>query len=196
MTGIEILSPLAGWAGPLDEVDDEVFAARMLGDGIAIDPTDEILCAPCDGEITALPESAHAVTIRSDHGAELLLHVGIDTVALKGAGFQAIVAAGQRVTAGQALIRFDPDRLARSARSLVTPVIVTEPERFQIAWRREPGTVRTGELIMKLRRRRRSDAGGRSGRRQDRRNAPHGARTRLARPSGRDPCAKSQAASR
>ena len=111
----------------------------------------KILCAPCDGEITALPESAHAVTMRSDHGAELLLHVGIDTVALKGAGFQAVVAAGQRVTAGQALIRFDPDLLARSARSLVTPVIVTEPERFQIAWRREPGTVRRGELIMKLR---------------------------------------------
>ncbi len=117
----------------------------MLGDGIAIDPTDEILCAPCDGEIIALPESAHAVTMRSDHGAELLLHVGIDTVALKGAGFQALVAAGQRVTAGQALIRFDPDRLARNARSLVTPVIVTEPERFQIAWRREPGTVRRGD---------------------------------------------------
>ena len=151
MTGIEILSPLAGWAGTLDEVDDEVFAARMLGDGIAIDPTDAVLCAPCDGEITALPESAHAVTMRSDHGAELLLHVGIDTVALKGAGFQAVVAAGHRVTAGQPLIRFDPDRLARNARSLVTPVIVTEPERFQIAWRREPGTVRRGELIMTLR---------------------------------------------
>ena len=151
MTSFSILSPLAGWAGPLDEVDDDVFAARMLGDGLAIDPTDKTLCAPCDGEITALPESAHAVTIRSAHGAQLLLHVGIDTVALKGAGFQALVVAGERVTAGQALIRFDPDLLARSARSLLTPVIVTEPERFQIAWRREPGTVRTGELIMKLR---------------------------------------------
>ena len=151
MTGLSILSPLAGWAGPLDEVDDEVFAARMLGDGLAIDPTDNTLCAPCDGDIVALPESAHAVTIRSAQGAQLLLHVGIDTVALKGAGFQALVVAGERVTAGQALIRFDPDRLARNARSLITPIIVTEPERFQIAWRREPGTVRTGELIMKLR---------------------------------------------
>ena len=151
MTDFALLSPLSGWAGPLDEVDDDVFAARMLGDGLAIDPTDNILCAPCDGEIATLPESAHAVTIRSDQGAQLLLHVGIDTVTLKGAGFQAVVTAGQRVTAGQPLIRFDPDRLARRARSLVTPVIVTEPERFQIAWRRDPGTVRMGELIMKLR---------------------------------------------
>ena len=65
MTSFSLLSPLAGWAGPLDEVDDEVFAARMLGDGLAIDPTDAILRAPCDGEISALPDSAHAVTIRS-----------------------------------------------------------------------------------------------------------------------------------
>ena len=99
---------------------------------------ENILCAPCDGEVTALPESAHAVTIQSSHGAGLLLHVGIDTVALKGTGFQALVVAGDHVIVGQALIRFDPDLLARRARSLLTPIIVTEPERFQIAWRRSP----------------------------------------------------------
>ena len=150
MKRLTLLAPLAGWAGPLDEVDDAVFAARMLGDGMAIDPTEGILRAPCEGEVTALPESAHAVTLRASIGAEVLLHVGIDTVALQGEGFSAEVAVGQRVAAGQALIRFDLERVARGARSLQTPVIVTEPERFRIVERRAPGSLRAGDVLMAL----------------------------------------------
>ena len=150
MKRLTLLAPLAGWAGPLDEVDDTVFAARMLGDGMAIDPTEGILRAPCEGEVTALPESAHAVTLRAATGAELLLHVGIDTVALRGEGFTAEVAVGQRVAAGQTLIRFDLERVARGARSLQTPVIVTEPERFRIVERRAPGSLRAGDILMAL----------------------------------------------
>jgi glucose-specific phosphotransferase system IIA component len=82
MSDIVVLTPLPGWAMPIEEVDDEVFAGRMLGDGVAVDPTDGTLRAPCDGEVTAVPESAHAVSLRAAAGAELLLHVGIDTVAL------------------------------------------------------------------------------------------------------------------
>lgn len=145
-----MLSPLAGWAGPLEEVDDAVFAARMLGDGLAIDPTEGIVRAPCDGEVTALPESAHAVTLRAPNGAELLLHVGIDTVALKGEGFTAAVSAGARVSAGQPLIRFDLERVARGARSLQTPVIVTDPERYRIVERRSPGKLQAGDVLMEL----------------------------------------------
>jgi phosphoenolpyruvate-protein phosphotransferase len=151
MSELVLLSPLAGWAGPLDEVDDEVFASRMLGDGLAIDPTDAVLCAPCEGEVTALPESAHAVTIRAANGADVLLHIGIDTVALKGDGFRAEVAAGQRVSARQPLIRFDLERLARTAKSVVTPVIVTDPDRFRIVESRRPGPVSVGEPLMTLR---------------------------------------------
>jgi multiphosphoryl transfer protein len=151
MSDLRLMSPITGWAGPLDEVEDEVFATRMLGDGVAIDPTETVLRAPCDGEITALPESAHAVTIRAANGAEVLVHVGIDTVALKGKGFKAEVAAGQAVRTGQPLIRFDLERLARAAKSLVTPVIVTEPERFRIVERRKAGLVRAGDPLMTLR---------------------------------------------
>ena len=151
MADLILKSPLAGWVGPLDEMEDEVFASRMLGDGIAIDPTEGILRAPCDGEIGALPPTGHAVTIRAANGAEILLHVGVDTVALKGEGFEALVRTGDRVSVGDALIRFDLDRVAREARSLVTPVIVTEPGKFQITDRRAPGLLRAGDVLMTVR---------------------------------------------
>ena len=151
MSDIVLLTPLPGWAMPLEEVDDEVFAGRMLGDGIAVDPTDGTLRAPCDGEVTALPESAHAVSLRAAGGAELLLHVGIDTVALKGEGFEALVRVGQHVSAGDPLLRFDLDRIARGARSLVTPVIVTTPERYRIVERSSGRLLRAGDALMTLR---------------------------------------------
>ena len=151
MSDIVLLAPLPGWATQLDEVDDEVFAARMLGDGVAIDPTEGTLRAPCAGEVTALPASAHAVSLRADGGAELLLHVGIDTVALKGEGFKALVREGQRVRAGEPLLAFDLDRVARGARSLVTPVIVTEPERYRIVQRRSGLLLQAGDPLMTLR---------------------------------------------
>ncbi|HYP65094.1 MAG TPA: PTS glucose transporter subunit IIA [Steroidobacteraceae bacterium] len=88
---LTLLAPLAGWSTPLDEAPDEVFAARLLGDGLAIDPTGATLHAPCDGEIVLLPASRHAVTLRTGSGCEILLHVGIDTVALAGDGFEAHV---------------------------------------------------------------------------------------------------------
>ena len=151
MSDLVLRSPLSGWALPLEDVPDEVFAAKMMGDGLAIDPLDGTLIAPCDGTLTAVPESAHAVTIRAANEAELLLHVGIDTVNLKGAGFTVLVRAGQSVRAGEPLIRFDLDRLARSARSLITPIIVTQPERFRIVDRHETGRLRAGERLMSLR---------------------------------------------
>ncbi|MGH8130337.1 MAG: phosphoenolpyruvate--protein phosphotransferase [Steroidobacteraceae bacterium] len=151
MTDLVLLSPLPGWCAPLDEVPDEVFAGRMMGDGLAIDPTAATLLTPCDGELTTLPGTAHAVTIRSPAGAEILLHIGIDTVALNGVGFEALVRPGQAVRAGDPLIRFDLDQLARRAKSLITPVIVTEPERFRIVARHATGRLLAGDPLMTLR---------------------------------------------
>ena len=122
---LTLLAPLAGWSTPLDETPDEVFAGRLLGDGVAIDPTEGTLHAPCDGEIVLLPASRHAVTLRTASGCEILLHVGIDTVALGGEGFDAHVSQGARVRAGEALLSFDLDFLARRAKSVLTPIIVT-----------------------------------------------------------------------
>lgn len=122
---LKLPSPLAGWVTSLDEVPDPVFAGRMLGQGLAIDPTEGKLVAPAAGRIATLNPSRHAVTIDLDGGPQLLIHVGIDTVALRGQGFVAHVAEGDRVAAGQLLIEFDLDLLARRAKSLITPVIVT-----------------------------------------------------------------------
>ncbi|HMI19259.1 MAG TPA: glucose PTS transporter subunit IIA, partial [Sphingomonas sp.] len=122
---LSIPSPLAGWVTKLDQVPDPVFSGRMLGDGVAIDPTEGRLVAPAAGRIVTLNPSAHAVTIDLDDGTQLLIHIGIDTVALGGTGFTAHVVDGQRVAAGDLLIEFDLDYLARHAKSLITPVIVT-----------------------------------------------------------------------
>jgi len=147
MSRLILTSPLAGWCAPLDEAPDEVFAGRMLGDGVAIDPTGSTLHAPCDGEVILLPASKHAVTLRADGGAEILLHVGIDTVALAGQGFTAHVKEGARVRAGEPLISFDLDWVAQRAKSLLTPVILTSSG-YSVAQRMDNRKVSVGDVLM------------------------------------------------
>src|ERR1700738_2298875 len=119
---VTILAPFDGWCTGLEEVPDPVFSGRMLGDGVAIDPVSGILLAPCAGKVVTLPASAHAVTIRTPGGAGGLGHLGIDTVQLGGGGFEGQVELGQVVEAGEELIRFDLDTVARGAKTLLTPV--------------------------------------------------------------------------
>ena len=129
MTRLEIKSPLNGFLMPLEQVPDPVFSAKLLGDGIAIDPISSTLCAPCDGRIIQLHNGHHSLTVATAEGIELLLHIGLDTVELAGAGFSARVREGDEVTAGDPLIDFDIDYLATHAPSLLTMVIVTNGER-------------------------------------------------------------------
>ncbi|MDP1027641.1 phosphoenolpyruvate--protein phosphotransferase [Sphingomonas sp. KR1UV-12] len=123
--GAIVLAPLAGVVRPLAQVPDAVFASGMMGPGLAIDPTGDTLHAPIDGLVASIHAARHALTIEAVNGAKLLLHLGIDTVALGGAGIQLLVAEGMRVTAGTPLLRFDLDRLVREATAIVTPVIAT-----------------------------------------------------------------------
>jgi phosphoenolpyruvate-protein phosphotransferase len=149
VTSLKIIAPFDGWCAPLDEVPDPVFAGRLLGDGLAIDPISGIVTAPCDGEIITLPASGHAVSIRSLHDVDVLIHIGIDTVQLGGRGFDPRVKTGARVKAGDELIRFDMDVVARGAKSLMTPIVVTsEGAIFQN--RRGAGVVRAGELLFEV----------------------------------------------
>jgi multiphosphoryl transfer protein len=146
---LKIIAPLGGWCAPLEEVPDPVFAGRMLGDGLAIDPTGGIVAAPCDGEVMTLPASAHAVSIRSPQGVDVLIHIGIDTVQLAGRGFEARVKPGDRVKAGDELIRFDLDTVARGAKSLMTAIVVTS-EGVTLKKRRAAGAVSAGDLLFEV----------------------------------------------
>jgi multiphosphoryl transfer protein len=145
-----ILAPIAGWCAPLDEVPDAAFAKAMLGDGVAIDPVSPELRAPCDGEIISVAAARHALALRSSAGAEILLHVGIDTVALGGEGFQVHVRKGDRVRAGDPLLTFDLDRVARAAPSLITPVIITNGERFRIRNASLHRSLKSGDPLFEL----------------------------------------------
>ena len=150
MGSIILTSPLRGWATAVDDVPDAVFANRMLGDGVAVDPLEGVLCAPCDGEVLTLHANHHAITLRGDGGVEILMHIGIDTVALKGAGFTPRVAVGDKVTRGQTLINFDLDAIALAAPSLLTPIIITNGDRFRISRRETGRVVGMGEGLLYL----------------------------------------------
>ena len=143
MSAVTIGAPIGGWAMPLDEVPDPVFAGRMMGDGVAIDPLDDLVRAPCDATVSAVAPTGHSVTLLLDNGAELLIHLGIDTVGLRGEGFRPVVAAGDRVRAGAPLIELDLDRVAQAAPSLATPVVVAG-EGYAVA------TLAAGRRVMAL----------------------------------------------
>ena len=159
-----ITSPLRGWATTLDSVPDPVFAQRMMGDGVAIQPLGDTVVAPFDGQVVTIHDAGHAVSLRSAEGAEILIHIGLDTVMLKGEGFSPLVAAGQTVARGDPLIRFDLDAVALAATSLITPVIVTNAEAFAISRRTTGCAIGACEALMTLvpvqaEARRRSDDG-------------------------------------
>ena len=158
MSGLVLSSPLRGWIGPLDETPDAVFAERMLGDGLAIDPLGSTLHAPCDGVVVSVHRAGHAVTLRAANGAEILMHVGLETVGLEGEGFSVLVREGQGVKAGEALLGFDLDLLARKARSLITPVVITNPDAFAIVRRDQDRELSVGDFLMEL-----SPVGGAAG---------------------------------
>src|SRR5579863_3046616 len=112
MAELVLMAPLRGWLAPLEEVDDPVFAGRMLGDGLAIDPSGSELRAPCDGEVISIHKAGHAVSLRAADGAEILIHLGLETVGLGGEGFSRHAVDGQVVKAGDLLISFDLDVVA------------------------------------------------------------------------------------
>lgn len=124
MTALTLHAPFSGWLVDLAQVPDEAFASGMVGAGVAIDPTDAQVRAPFDGVVAGLPATRHAITLRSAGGIEVLIHIGLDTVALAGAGFTAHVAEGDTVRTGDLLLSLDLDRIVEGARSLISPIVV------------------------------------------------------------------------
>ena len=121
---VALLAPVTGVLVPIEQVPDPVFAGKMVGEGISIDPLENILVAPCDGEVVHLHPSLHALTIRSPEGLEVLTHIGLDTVRMRGEGFEVKVKVGDEVKAGDELIVFDLDMVATQAKSLLTQMVI------------------------------------------------------------------------
>ena len=101
------VAPVSGKLIRLEDVKDEVFSTKMMGDGYAIIPSNNVIYAPISGKVVSLPKSLHAVCIKSDNGVEILLHVGLDTVSLNGTGFKSFITQGQKIKTGDKLLEFD-----------------------------------------------------------------------------------------
>ncbi|KIG02309.1 phosphoenolpyruvate--protein phosphotransferase [Caballeronia concitans] len=148
---VVLLAPFTGPVVALADVPDPVFAEGMFGDGIGIDPLDNVLVSPCDGTVTHLARTHHAVTLRTAQGAEILVHIGIDTVELGGKGFTPKVEQGATVRAGQPLIEFDADFVARHAPSLVSVIAVANGDAFDVVERAGRGVLNAGARLLVLR---------------------------------------------
>ena len=129
-SGIEITAPVAGKVVALEDVPDPTFAQGILGPGIAIEPAEGRIVAPADGTVDVMFETGHAVSMTTADGAELLIHVGIDTVQLEGKHYKACCKAGQQVKKGDVLIEFDPAAIKAEGYQIVTPILVCNPDAF------------------------------------------------------------------
>lgn len=129
---VGINAPLAGKVAPISEAPDEIFAQKMMGDGVVIFPVENTLVAPIDGTITMIFPTKHALGIKSADGVEILIHVGLDTVKLEGKPFTLLVSEGQRVTKGDKLMEIDFKMIEAAGCSTATPMVITSQNQFQI----------------------------------------------------------------
>lgn len=125
-----LLAPVTGEVVALEQVPDEAFASKAVGDGLAIRPTDKIVVAPADGTVVKIFNTNHAFCLETDKGAEIVVHMGIGTVALEGQGFKRLVEEGAEVKAGQPILELDLDYLNANARSMISPVVVSNSDEY------------------------------------------------------------------
>ncbi|SFE01697.1 PTS system IIA component, Glc family [Lentibacillus persicus] len=124
----DIFAPVNGEIVQLDEVPDPVFSQKMMGDGVAVKPSEGKVFAPTDGEVIQIPETKHAIGLRANDGTEILIHIGLETVSLEGEGFTVSVSTGDRVSTGQELMTFDLAYIRENASSDVTPIVITNAQ--------------------------------------------------------------------
>ena len=144
----KVYAPINGEAIPSAQVDDPTFASEALGKGLAIIPSEGKVYAPFDGTVEMLFDTKHAVAVTSDDGVEVLIHVGVDTVNLKGEGYTAHTATGEKVKKGQLLLEFDMDRIKKAGYQTVTPVIVTNSDEYKNVRVVKTGSVRAGDEVL------------------------------------------------
>lgn len=147
---ITISSPIEGIAADLSSAPDEAFAGKMMGDGAVVTPTGSVVVAPEDGEVCFVFETKHAIGFLTETGISMLIHIGIDTVALNGKGFEVLVENGQKVKKGEPMLRLDIEYLKNNAPSIVSPVICTELEDNQVIRLLKDGEIKTGEELFAI----------------------------------------------
>ena len=140
-----LVAVVSGTVIKLEQVNDEVFSSGMMGKGIAIQPSDGNFVAPGQGEITLIPESKHAVGMKLSSGMEILIHIGLDTVMMKGQGFEPLVQVGQKVKAGDPIMKVDLEFFKGQNIDVVTPVIILNGENFQLTLLDKPQICSAGE---------------------------------------------------
>jgi len=139
-----IFAPLSGKMIALEEVPDPVFSQKMMGDGIAIEPAEGVVVSPVEGEVIQLFHTKHAIGIRSITGAEILIHIGLETVSMNGEGFEAHVKEGDKVNVGDKLISCDLELIKEKAASTITPMVVTNGDILESMEKSPSGEVTRG----------------------------------------------------
>lgn len=141
----ELMAPIKGEIVAIEDVPDEVFAGKMMGDGFAINPVNGNVYSPVDGEIVLVFDTGHAIGLKTKNDIEILIHFGLETVALKGEGFDVKVKEGMKVKQGDLLSVVDIDLIRDKVPSLITPIIITSGEKFEM---NASGAVEVGDKVL------------------------------------------------
>lgn len=147
---VEVLSPAKGSLVPLEKVEDEAFSSGALGKGVAIEPEDSQIKSPCVGEVLTSFPTGHAIGLKAENGAEILIHIGMDTVSLDGEGFQLHVKEGDQLKPGDLLVTVDLDLIKDRDLSTITPIVVTNHAEYTISQALEADKVNHGEVLFSI----------------------------------------------
>ncbi len=147
---ISLNTPVAGQAVALSEVSDPTFGEEILGKGVAIRPTSNRVVAPCDAVVDLMFDTGHAVSLKADNGAEILIHIGLETVSLKGEHFKTHAKNGDHVSAGQLLIEFDREAVAAAGFDTITPMVICNTTEYQAVNAKIGKDVAEGDVVLGL----------------------------------------------
>ncbi|MDE7188505.1 MAG: PTS glucose transporter subunit IIA [Lachnospiraceae bacterium] len=148
--GIEIAAPVSGRLVGIGEVNDPTFSEEILGKGVALIPSDGRVCAPADGTVATVFPTGHAAAITSDSGAEILIHVGLDTVKLNGQHFTVHAKEGQKVSRGDLLLEADIEQIKAEGYDIITPVVICNTDEFSGFRMADSGQVSQGDVVLTL----------------------------------------------
>lgn len=147
---VEVKAFFQGTAFPLEQVKDPLFADKVMGDGVAIEPQDGTLYAPVSGTVATIFDTKHAIGYKLDNGADVLMHIGMDTVELEGKGFDLDISVGDKVQAGQLIGKIDLSYIKSQGKEVTTPVLLTTMDEYKIEFVKTEGSVNVGDVLYKI----------------------------------------------